>query len=144
RFFPGSFAFCRHLTQGASMSRRYRSGIAMLLAALLAAVPSLAFETPLSDQAIREAYFLGQRGNDSLSRFLAKYTKALPAPHSGPHIASITILTPFALVAQLSSQHSGGYSAQQARLDHLGKAETVRVIVQIQLTDTYGALIQAP
>jgi hypothetical protein len=126
------------------MSTCYRAGMASLLATILSAAPSFAFETPLSDQAIREAYFLGQRGNDSLSRLLAKYTKTLPPSRSGPHIASITVLTPFALVAQMSGQHSGGYSAQQARLDHLGKAETVRIMVQIQFTDTYGALIPAP
>jgi len=114
------------------------------LAAALFATPTFAFDTPLSEQAIREAYFLGQRGDESTARLLAKYTKILPVPSSGPHIASITFFTPFALAVQSSSQHGAGYSAQQAQLDHRSQAEFVRVIVQIELTPSYGALIPAP
>src|SRR5215475_5160327 len=91
--------------------------LALLLAALLAASPCLAFDTPLSEQAIREAYFLGQRHDDTLARFLSKYTRYLDAPRSGPHIASITFFTPFALAAEESSRRSN-YSAQQAQIDH--------------------------
>ena len=118
--------------------------VVFLITVLLAVTPARAFETPLSDEAIREAYFLGQRGADSLPGFLAKYTKTLPPPEAGPHISSVTVLTPFALLAQLSSQHSSGYSAQQARLDHLDKPEIVRIVVQIQFTDSFGAMIPAP
>lgn len=125
------------------MSSRFRSSIAVLVAAFVA-TPTFAFDTPLSEQAIREAYFLGQRGDESAARILAKYTKALPAPGSGPHIASITFFTPFALAVQSSSQHGSGYSAQQAQLDHRNQAEFVRIVVQIQFTDSYGALIAAP
>jgi len=45
---------------------------------------------------------------------------------------------------QLSSQHSSGYSAQQAALDHRGQAESVKIIVQILLTDSYPAYIPRP
>src|SRR5262249_45519368 len=100
----------------------WRSGLASAAAALIAASPLFAFDTPLSEQAVREAYFLGQRRDDSLARLLDKYTKYLDAPRSGPHIASMTFFTPFALVAQLSSQHAAGYSAQQAQLDHKARA----------------------
>jgi hypothetical protein len=123
---------------------RLRPLLAVLVAALVTASPCLAFDTPLSEQAIREAYFLGQRRDDSLARFLSKYTKYLEPPRTGPHIASITFFTPFALAAHSSSQHAAGYSAQQAQIDHRGKAESVRIIVQIQFTESYGALIPAP
>jgi len=113
-------------------------------AALLLSPSSFAFDTPLSDQAVREAYFLGQRRDESLTRFLDKYTKHLPPPKTGPHIVSITFFTPFALATQLSSQHSSGYSAQQAALDHRGQAESVKIIVQILLTDSYPAYIPRP
>ena len=98
-------------------------------------------ETPLSDEAVRDAYFLGQRREQDLSDLLAKYKQELPAPESGPYISSVTLYTPFALVAQLSSQRTTNYSAQQAEQDHRNRQEIVRVIIQIQLTDTYGALI---
>jgi hypothetical protein len=119
---------------------------AVFLAALLLGLSSFAFafDSPLSDQAVREAYFLGQRHDDSLPRFLDKYTRYLPPPKTGPYVASMTFFTPFALVAQLSSQRTMGYSAQQAALDHRGQEESVRVIIQIYLTESYGALIPRP
>src|SRR5262249_41917837 len=127
-----------------TMASRFQPFSAILAAALVAASPSFALDTPLSEQAIREAYFLGQRRDDSLARFLSKYTKYLEPPRSGPHVASVTFFTPFALAAHASSQHAAGYSAQQAQIDHRGKAESVRIVVLIQFTETYGAFITAP
>jgi hypothetical protein len=118
-----------------------RSIASILVAALLLSPSSFAFDMPLSDHAVREAYFLGQRRDESLARFLDKYTKYLPPPETGPYIASLSFFTPFALLAQLSSQHTAGYSAQQAALDHRGQAESVRILVQISFTDSYGPLI---
>jgi len=126
------------------MPARLRPIFAILAAALIVACPCLAFDTPLSEEAIREAYFLGQRGDETMARLLAKYTKVLPVPKFGPHIAAVTFFTPFALAVQSSSQRASGYSAQQAQLDHRGKAESVRITVQIQFTDSYGPLIAAP
>jgi hypothetical protein len=105
---------------------------------------SFAFDTPLSDQAVREAYFLGQRHDEAFARFLNKYTKFFLPPKTGPDIASVTFFTPFALLVQQSSQRTSGYSAQQAALDHRDQPEFVRIIVQIQLTDSYGPYIARP
>ena len=116
----------------------------VFVALIFSAPPSLAFDTPLSDQAVREAYFLGQRHDDSMATLLNKYTKFLPAPKTGPHVASVTFFTPFALLVQQSSQHTSGYSAQQAALDHRDQPEFVRIIVQIQFTDSYSAYIIRP
>ena len=119
--------------------------VASLLAATLLLSPSsFAFDTPLSDQAVREAYFLGQRRDESLARFFDKYTRYLPPPKTGPHISSIAFFTPFAVLTQLSSQHTSGYSAQQAALDHRDQQETVKIIVHILLTDSYPAYIPRP
>jgi hypothetical protein len=126
------------------MPTQLRSVLAFFLAALLVGGPSFAFQSPLSEESIREAYFLGQRGDETMARRLAQYTKALPAPDSGPHIAAISFFTPFALAVQSSSQHASGYSAQQAQIDHRSQAEFVRVVVEIRLTRSYGALIAAP
>jgi len=127
-----------------AMRSSYRPCLSILAAALLLTPSSFAFDSPLSDQAVREAYFLGQRRDESFASFMDKYTKHLAPPKTGPHIASITFFTPFALAAQLSSQHSSGYSAQQAALDHRGQAESVKIIVQILLTDSYPAYIPRP
>jgi hypothetical protein len=101
-------------------------------------------DTPLSEEAVRDAYFLGQHHDQTLSLFLAKYMKVLPMPKSGPDIASISFLTPFALFAQESSQRTMNYSAQEAEQDHRNQEEIVRIVIQIQLTETYGALIPTP
>jgi len=106
--------------------------------------PSAAFDTPLSDTAVRQAYFMGQRHDESLGRFLDKYIKHLRAPKAGPYISSVTFFTPYALFAQLSSQHPYGYSAQQAEIEHRHMVETVQVNVEIQLTDMYPAFIPNP
>src|SRR3989454_1096272 len=115
-----------------------------LAVALLLSPSSFAFDTPLSDQAVREAYFLGQRRDETMATFLNKYTKFFPPPKTGPDIASVTFFTPFALLVQQSSQHTSGYSAQQAALDHRDQGEFVRIVVQIQLTDSYPSFIVRP
>jgi len=112
---------------------------ALALASLLALAPSSsAFDTPLSDTAVREAYFLGQRHDDSLPKLLDKYVLHLPPPKTGPYIESVSFFTPYILTALTSSQQVSIYSAQQAQLDHLKTPEVVRVTVQISLTETYG------
>lgn len=117
------------------------SGLSILIAASLLAQPLLAFQSPLSDESVREAYFLGQRHDNSFEILLAKYTHHLPSPESGPYISSITFLTPFMMAARLSSGHAGNYSAQQAALDHRNQAEIVQIVVQIQLTESYGQFV---
>ena len=99
------------------MRSRLPSFFALALSLLLIP-PAFAMDTPLSDEAVRDAYFLGQRHEQDFTDLLAKYTKPLPVPESGPDISSVTFLTPFALVAQLSSQRTMNYSAQQAEQDH--------------------------
>ncbi len=121
-----------------------RSLVSVFLVTLLAAAPFFALSSPLSDEAVREAYFLGQRHDGSFARLLDKYSKRLPAPKSGPYIRSITFLTPFAKLVHFSDAFTGNYSAQQAALDHRAHPETVEITVEILLTDSYGPIIAAP
>jgi len=117
---------------------------ALATSILLLPAPSFSMDTPLSEEAVRDAYFLGQHHDQSLGVFLNKYTKFLPMPKTGPDIASISFLTPFALLVQESSQRTMNYSAQQAEQDHRNQDEIVRIVIQIQLTETYPALIPTP
>lgn len=126
------------------MPSRPRSFLSVLLAALLASPVTFAFQSPLSDESIREAYFLGQRHDGSFARLLDKYSKSLPAPKSGPYIRSIRFLTPFAKLVQYSDAFVGSYSAQQAALDDRGAQETVEITVEILLTESYGPIIADP
>jgi hypothetical protein len=106
--------------------------------------PSFSFDTHLSREAVREAYFLGQRSDESLPLLLDKYTRRLPAPKTGPQIASVAFFTPFAQFAQFSSRHRNDYSAQQAQLDHRTQQDSVKIVVTIQLTESYPAYIVDP
>jgi len=106
--------------------------------------PSVAFDTPLSDTAVRQAYFMGQRHDETYGQFLDSYYKHLPPPTTGPYISSVAFLTPYALLTEFSNQQPYGYSAQQAELDHQGMVETVKILVEIQLTDTYPAVMANP
>ena len=121
-----------------------RPFIAVSLAMLLTSPASLAFSSPLSEEAIREAYFLGQRRDEKTARFLAQYKQHLAAPETGPHIASVELLTPFARVIVRSSQQTVGYSAQQAAEENRGKEESVAINIEILLTPSYGPFIAHP
>ena len=121
-----------------------RALLAFVLAALLVSSSSFALQSPLSDEAIREAYFLGQRHDGSFARLFDKYSKHLAAPQSGPYVASISLLTPFVQLVQYSDAYVGNYSAQQASLDHRAHQEILRISIEILLTGSYGAIIAAP
>ena len=118
--------------------------IVLLLSLCLSSSPASAFETNLSDEAVREAYFLGQRHDGTVPRLLDKYTRHLPPPHSGPYISSIAFFTPFVQLALFSDGYIGNYSAQKARLDHQGHQDFVKIFIRIQLTASYGRFIESP
>jgi hypothetical protein len=126
------------------MPAHARSFVSMFLASALASQACFAYQSPLSDESIREAYFLGQRHDGSFERLLSKYTRHLPPPKVGPYIDSVTFLTPFVQIARNSDKYIGNYSAQQASLDHRGVEETVEISIEVLLTESYGAIIAEP
>jgi hypothetical protein len=116
-----------------------RSALAVLVAVVSLVPPALAFNTPLSPEAVRDAYFLGQRHDGTFGSLFGKYIRLLPPPENGPYISSVAFLTPFIQLVQASDHYIGNYSAQQADLDYREQEEFVRVVVQIQLTNSYAA-----
>ena len=107
------------------MPDSFRFFLVLLLAMLLTSPGALAFNSPLSDEAIREAYFLGQRRDEKMTVFLEEYKQHLREPDRGPFVSSVEFLTPFALLVLQSRDHSTGYSAQQAAEEHRGVEENV-------------------
>jgi hypothetical protein len=107
-------------------------------------LPAFPYNIPLSDESVRDAYFLGQRHDGTFPSILGKYIKNLPPPKSGPYISSVTFLTPFIQLVEHSDGYIGNYSAQKALLEHRRQEEFVLIFVEIQLTDTYGRLIPPP
>lgn len=119
------------------MRRPSRSRLSILLLALIAAQPALAFDYPLSPEAIREAYFLGKENADRRRAFLQQYKHSLPVPETGPQVGLIEVETPFTFIADKVSSERSDYHAQEAEQDFLGKPGHFRVHVKIYFTATY-------
>jgi len=117
----------------------FRPGLVILVATVLTTSVAFAFNAPLSDEAVREAYFLGQRRDDRTAQFLETYRRYFPVPKSGPHVFVVELFTPYAQAVQASSKHGAGYSAQQARLDYQARGDSLRVGVYVRYTPTYGS-----
>src|ERR1700687_4950657 len=65
-----------------------------------------AYELPLTPAGVHDAWVLGQRNDQATAEFLAPYSKQVTniAP-TGPHIAEIEVLTPFAQVVDKSRKN---------------------------------------
>jgi len=116
----------------------YQRSILAVATALLVLPPAFAYETPLTDKTVREAYFLGQHHDASTQSALKPYIHILPAPPKGPHISEIRLFTPYAQVIEASNAQSAGYSAQQAAADYHSHADTIVVRFHIEFTPSYG------
>jgi len=111
---------------------------AAFAAALIACTPLLAFDSPLSPEAVRDAYFLGQHNDQSTLSFFSQYTKSLPAPDKGAYISEVEIYTPYSQMIERSRRRTGTYSAQQAELDYRQHHDKLYIRVRIDFTETYG------
>lgn len=121
------------------MPSSFRSCLAVFAAGLLIVPFSSAFQSPLSDEDIRDAYFLGQRNDEATARAFLSYLKMLPAPKSGPYISEVELYTPYSQLLERSRLHSVGYSAQQATKDYRATSDSLFVRIRIDFTSTYGA-----
>lgn len=122
------------------MNAALKRPLALLIPLLLLLPQCVAFEIPLTDQAIREAYFIGQHHDASTESALAPYIRHLPPPKKGPYISEVRLFTPYAQVIDSSNSQSSGYSAQQAAADYRSRSDTILVRVRVEFTATYGFL----
>jgi hypothetical protein len=115
------------------MKRCARWGLSILLPALLTAQPALAYNYPLSSEAIREAYFLGSGDPEKRLLYFDKYAKHYAVAKSGQYVASIRFETPYYIIAEYVSQASAfaSYHAPDAEQQFLGKPGLCRVRVEI-------------
>ena len=119
------------------MKTRLSAGL--LTGALLAALTASAFENPLRDHSVREAYFLGRRKDEKTAQFLAQYVKKFPLPKQGPHVAEVELRTPYQQVVLRARNAPDGYSSQQASQEYRKQGDRVVVRVLIYLTPSYPA-----
>jgi hypothetical protein len=128
----------------APMKTNARLRLFTFLLAGAVALPALAFEYPLSSTSIREAYFISRENQQKREKFFATYTKLLPMPRAGPHIAVIQLETPFVVVVERAAQAISNYHAQDAEQEFLDKPGVFCVRVRIELTEAYGWTVPSP
>jgi hypothetical protein len=107
--------------------------IGAVLLAFALVVPAWAYDFPLSESAIRDAYFLGTRQTSLGLNFLADYTHEIPKLSLGNYRSFARLETPFTQVAILSSKKLN-YSAQDAVKEFLGKPLVFRIQLEICYT----------
>ena len=112
---------------------------ALFLSAILVLSPAASgFDNFLSDTAVREAYFVGQRRDERTIELLEKYRRRFPVPERGPHISMVELFTPYAEAVDLSRLQNQNYSAQKAEQEYRTRRNLVRVSVQVLFTPIYG------
>jgi hypothetical protein len=107
-----------------------------LVLAFVAPVFAFTYTYPLSSTDIRDAYFIGRRKDEITANFLAKYSRHLDKPASGPYISDISIDTPFTQIVAYSSQ-APNFDAPTAVQNFQGKPMRFLAHIFIYGTETY-------
>jgi hypothetical protein len=95
-----------------------------------------AYVYPLSSTDIRDAYFIGHRNDEITSDFLAKYTRHLDKPSSGPYISDVAIATPFSQIVVHASKLMS-YNAPTAVQDFQDKPMKFYVHITIYVANDF-------
>lgn len=110
--------------------------ITTVASALLIALPAFAYRYPLSSTDVRSAYMLGNRNDSVTADFFAQYQHELPMPETGPHVATISVDTPYRQVVELG-ESALNPDVQGAEQDLAEKDFPFILRVGVDLTDTY-------
>ena len=111
------------------MFRAWRAFPAVLLAGSLA-IPACAYDVPLTENSIRDAYFLGTRVDGLNFDFIARYARLIPNLKQGDCTSDARVETPFLQVAK-HAREVPNYSAQDAVKDFAGKSILFRMHLDI-------------
>jgi hypothetical protein len=112
------------------MKRNTRFGFSAFLIAFAVALPAFAYEYPLSEEAIRDAYFVGTRPNRASTDYLEQYTHVIPKLNVGSYRTVVTIETPYVQVAN-HARKAQNYHAQDAVEEFRDKPLEFRVVMDI-------------
>jgi hypothetical protein len=118
------------------MITRPKFWLSMFLAVLLVGLRASAYDDPLTSTSIRDAYMLGNRKDFKTAEFFARYKHFLPAPETGPHVAAISVETPYGQVVELG-EAAVNADIQGVEEKWAGKPFPFIVRVGVDLTDTY-------
>ena len=117
------------------MITRPKFRLSMFLAVLLVGLPASAYDDPLTSTSIRDAYMLGKRKDFKTDEFFARYKHFLPAPETGPHVAAISVETPYGQVVELG-EAALNTDIQGVEEKWAGKLFPFIVRVGVDLTET--------
>src|SRR5580704_100343 len=111
-------------------------GLSIFLAVLLIGTPTLAFDDPLTSISIRDAYMLGNRKDFKTAEFFERYKHSFPMPESGPHVAVISVETPFGQIVELGEADMN--TDIQGTVQRLAEKQFPFIVrVGVNMTDTY-------
>jgi len=106
----------------------------------LASQTAVAFDSPLQEEQVREAYFLGRTTDgEKLSDFYKQYVHYFPFPARGPYysyVESVEFRTPYELVVLRSRGRLNQYSALEADEDY--RAHPNQVVVRVMISFKLG------
>ena len=109
-----------------------RMSIAVLAACLFTAPAFAGYEYPLQSPEIRNAFFLGQRADNTPSEFLSNYTHRITQQQTGTYsISEVDVLTPYAQIVRRGAKNIPGDSEVQTETDL--HAHPLSFIVQVTL-----------
>ncbi|MGB2593069.1 MAG: hypothetical protein WAJ96_20650 [Candidatus Acidiferrum sp.] len=94
------------------------------------AFPANAYDVPMSESSIRDAYFLGSRTGGLNLEFVSRYALSIPELKQGNCTSDVRVETPFLQIAKYSSAVPN-YSAQDAVQEFHGKHLTFRLFLDI-------------
>ena len=111
------------------MSKTWPTFLTVLLALCLG-MPVSAYDVPLTESAIRDAYFLGTRLGGLNPDFLAGYARLVADLKQGNCTSQARLETPFLEVAEYAGK-APNYSAQRAVKDFSGKPLSFRIYLYV-------------
>jgi hypothetical protein len=118
------------------MSIIRRQGMAVIAALFVASQTAAAqtYHYPLHSEAIRDAYFLGERNNFQTTDCLLQYTHRFAAPQNGSYFVSkIDISTPYQQIVLRGQRNMPGDSELQTETDLTERPLNVIVRVRVEL-----------
>jgi len=97
--------------------------------AFVLACPTLAYDSPLSAESIRDAYSIGQRHD---AQFLAQYQRNIPTLEvkESMCVSSVRLETPFLQIVNFANEEPN-YSAQDAVKQFYGRPLPFRIFLDI-------------
>lgn len=128
----------KQATEGFMLMTR-RQGVAVIAALFLSAPASPAYHYPLHSEAIRNAYFLGERNNFQTTDCLLQYIHRFTGVQTGDYFVShIAIATPYQQIVLRGQRDTPGDSEVRTETDLQAQPEKFVVEVQVELNDAYA------